>query len=395
MNKYQQQYLYAGLIIALVLALPACKKEDAPKPPATANIYYPAGGTSIPRYQIVRLIGMSSVTNGAFEWTVDGVVSSTTDTLYFVSDTEGPHEVVLSTKGGGDSATTKLTIQVNKENATYSKKVAKVFDYFPAPGQFVNALPVWATGETDAQVIAKAENALKTGGLIHLGGFGGYVVVGFDHAIINLSGKSSFKPLGNAFNQWSEAGIIEVALDANGNGLPDDEWYEIAGSEYNHPKTVKNYQITYHKPDENKVPTPSKTNPNLTDTTYIKWTDNQGGSGYLSKNKFHSQSYYPQWKSAATITFKGTKLTADNVGDQSGSGTFFVSPAFEFGYADNWPNNDARSEIKLDWAVNKAGKPVKLPGIHFVRIYTGIRAEAGWLGEVSTEIMGVEDLNLK
>ncbi len=39
------------------------------------------------------------------------------------------------------------------------------------------------------------------------------------------------------------------------DGLPDDEWYEIAGSEYGHAKTVKNYEITYYKPNENKVPT--------------------------------------------------------------------------------------------------------------------------------------------
>lgn len=29
-----------------------------------------------------------------------------------------------------------------------------------------------------------------------------------------------------------EPGVIQVCYDANGNGLPDDGWYEIAGSSY-------------------------------------------------------------------------------------------------------------------------------------------------------------------
>ncbi len=45
-----------------------------------------------------------------------------------------------------------------------------------------------------------------------------------------------------------------VAYDKNKNGKPDDdEWYEIAGSEYFKNETLKNYNITYFKPDENKT----------------------------------------------------------------------------------------------------------------------------------------------
>ncbi len=153
--------------------------------------------------------------------------------------------MVLTAKAGNDSATATINIVVNKETTAYSKKVSKVFEYTPAPGQFVNTMPNWVAGETDTQMATKAENALKSAGVIHLGGFGGKVVLGFDHAIINTPGKNELQVLGNAFNQWSEPGIIEVSMDANGNGLPDDEWYEIAGSEYSHAKTMKNYEITY------------------------------------------------------------------------------------------------------------------------------------------------------
>lgn len=75
--------------------------------------------------------------------------------------------------------------------------------------------------------------------MVSLGGFGGYIVVGFDHTIENKSGLCDFRVLGNAFYAngasdygSSEPGVIQVCYDANGNGLPDDGWYEIAGSSY-------------------------------------------------------------------------------------------------------------------------------------------------------------------
>lgn len=187
-----------------------------------------------------------------------------------------------------------------------------------------------------------------------------------------------------------------VSADVNGNGLPDDEWYEIAGSEYNNPKTIKNYQITYYKPDENKA---KVTDPNDTwssDLQYIRWEDNQGKSGYLTKNVFHDQSYYPLWK-GNSITFTGTRLPDDQIKNTSSDPNmqYWVSPAFPWGYVDNVANDDENAKIKLDWAVDKNGKPVKLYGIDFIKVYSSIRKEAGWLGENSTEVGGVRDLNLK
>lgn len=71
--------------------------------------------------------------------------------------------------------------------------------------------------------------------MISLGGFGGYVVVGFDHTITNVTGKRDFRVLGNAFysaaNPDSDApeggscepGVIMVAYDKNQNGMPDED----------------------------------------------------------------------------------------------------------------------------------------------------------------------------
>lgn len=237
--------------------------------------------------------------------------------------------------------------------------------------------------------------------MISLGGFGGYVVFGFDHTIPNMNGRD-FKVLGNAFwgNEANEAragscepGIIMVAYDRNKNGKPDeDEWYEIAGSEYFKNTTVKNYEITYFKPDASKTPV-TGTEFWQVNNEYIKWQDNAGKSGYKAQNVFHDQSYYPLWIADASYTLKGTRI-ADNFYDQSGEGSYWVGKSFEFGYADNAPNNDEASNIDISWAVDKNGKYIKLPGIDFVKIYTAINQEAGWLGEVSTEVSGAYDLHL-
>lgn len=188
--------------------------------------------------------------------------------------------------------------------------VTQVFDYRPAVGQFVNELPEYEEGDTQETMNRKALEAIGNNnqGMVSLGGFGGYIVVGFDHTIENKAGLCDFRVQGNAFyangqSEYgsSEPGVIEVSFDANGNGLPDDEWYEIAGSSYsegseswieqareagNDVQTIHDYEITYYRPT---------TEPGKPTEEYIRWEDNQGESGYRSMNPTHLQSYYPQW----------------------------------------------------------------------------------------------------
>lgn len=288
-----------------------------------------------------------------------------------------------------------------------SPYISKVFEYMPAPGQFINELPEYEAGDTKNDMRLKAEECIAGNEriLVSLGGYGGYIVFGFDHMVENKPGKYDFKILGNAFyaaaNPNGEAskeggscepGIVMVSYDTNGNGKPDDEWFELAGSEYHKPQTIKNYRLTYFKPDENKKPTPDKSYPYLNDTTYIRWESNRGETGYLYRNVFHSQSYYPSWIDSESLVFEGTKL-ANNYVDESGTGTYYVQYAYHWGYVDNHPNTDDRSNFNIGWAVDKNGQPVQLPGAHFIKVYTGVNQYCGWLGETSTEIMGAIDLH--
>lgn len=327
---------------------------------------------------------VSGFENATYTWKLGNEIIGNQKTLGFVSDKVGAYDLTLEIKSGTTSKTVKTKVNVTQESATYSKYISQVFDFLPSVGQFTNKLPLFEAGNTQAEMTTKAGKELigKETGMISLGGYGGYVVFGFDHTIMNQPNKRDFKVLGNGFAGSSEPGIVMVAYDKNKNGKPDDdEWYEIAGSEYTNPNTIKNYSISYQKPtEEDKIPNPE----------YVKWTDNQGNSGYKTKNSYHKQSYYPLWFGSDQLKFSGT-LLASNYTEKNG---IWTGKQLAYGYVDNAPNNSEDSNIDIDWAVDKNGNPVKLLGIDFIKVYTATNQEAGWLGEISTEVAGAYDLHL-
>ena len=309
--------------------------------------------------------------------------------------------------------------EVNPNATPY---ITRVLEYMPAVGQFTNKLPEYEDGDTQEKMNEKALEYLADNqrSLVTLGGWGGYITVGFDHTILNVPGKRDFRVLGNAFygdqNEQPydggscEPGVIMVAYDVNRNGKPDeDEWYEIEGSAhvdhtkepwYNLVKSVpgsdmnfyRDYEMTYERPTKEEM-SPDTGVPFVGIVQYVHWTDNKGGSGWLPKNTFHSQSYYPKWIKGDKLTFRGTRLP-QNARDQSGVGRYYVLFKFRYGYVDNEKNDLVDSAIDIDWAIDKYGRKVHLPGIDFIRIHTAINQVNGWLGECSTEVAGVNDLHL-
>lgn len=397
MNRNSFTYLKIGFLSVLLVGVIACKHDDENE--------FTFNGLD-DSYTIERLKVLSIPTNasGSVTWSINDSIISQNSELEFISPTADAYPLTLKINNKGNEQVFHSKIIVTKEKTPYSKYISKVLEFRPAVGQFMNEIPEYLPGNTAANMLQKANESLVGGNstMISLGGYGGYVVFGFDHTIPNLNGRD-FKVLGNAFfgndaaDQRSgscEPGIIMVAYDRNKNGKPDnDEWYEIAGSEYFKNATVKDYSITYHKPDENKTPVPG-TEFWQTDVEYIKWSDNLGNQGFKTKNTFHAQSYYPLWFTDPSYSFSGTRL-ANNFYDQNGDGSYWVGKSYEFGYADNAPNNDDASNIDISWAVDRNGKYVKLPGVDFMKIYTGVNQEAGWLGEVSTEVAGAYDLHFK
>ncbi len=352
-----------------------------------------------------------------------------THSAMFVAAKEGEYTLKVT----GDEIEGKVIIKVGKPSKNPSPYITKVFEYMPAPGQFVNKLPEYEKGDTHSDMLRKANEWLvgEDAWTITLGGWGGYVIIGFDHTIVNVAGRRDFRINGNAFGSTMgrpgapfggscEPGIVMVAYDKNKNGEPDnDEWYEIKGSANfsaesepwygialengNDTQVIRDYEMTYHRPvSEEQHVEAQPDNPNSFPSihNYIYWEDNKDNSGYKVKNVYHNQTYYPAWIDDDKLTFKGIRLPENGINEGehilglNDVNVYFVLYGFRYGYIDNYPNIHDNSAIDIDWAIDKEGNRVDLPGIDFVKIYNGVNQENGWLGESSTEVERGEDLHL-
>jgi hypothetical protein len=212
------------------------------------------------------------------------------------------------------------------------------------------------------------------------------MVIGFDHSIDN-TGNYDFGIKGNSFKGSSEPGIVWVMQDENGNGKPDDTWYELKGSETGKETTVRNYAVTYYRPSEPQQP--------------VQWTDSEGNSGEVDYLKqFHTQDYYyPAWITDDSYTLTGTCVQARNY-DQSGNGTYWVQAEYDWGYADNFSavdcnqKGDKANNFDISNAIDYAGNPIPLKYIDFIKVQTATNAQCGWIGENSTEVCGFYDCNI-
>lgn len=348
----------------------------------------------------------------SYTWTMpdaagrDSIVGTGRD-YYFCAPAAGDYYLTLRIASATDPVEHTTLIRVWDEDVAYSRYITRVLEYRPAPGQFINSLPKYEPGDTEADMCKKVLECIggKNDVLVSLGNYGGYVTFAFDHTVVNIPGEYDFKIDGNAFYSASnpnpdapaeggssEPGIVMVSIDCNGNGLPDDEWYELAGSEYHKPATLHNYSVTYFRTPGGHIAVP--VDGSINDGEYIRYEDSQGVSGYVAKNVYHNQDYWPLWLDLLTLTFSGTCLPPNAV-DESGQGSYYVQYAYPWGYADNHPNNIGNlSSFKIDWAVDASGRPVHLNGVDFIRVYTGLNQQCGWLGETSTEISRAEDLHI-
>lgn len=265
---------------------------------------------------------------------------------------------------------------------------SRVLEYTPAPGQFINnpqaGFPADTPITTSAEAVAYAQARLKMGGepdagaetasygYVSLGGWGGYIVLGFDTPVPN-TGDYDLYVTGNSFNGSSEPGIVWVAQDADGDGSHLGEtWYELKGSEYANTKTRFGYEATYAEQADGTV----------------TWTDNNGGDGSIDRT-IHTQSYVPAW--VQPLSYTGTRLP-DNVLFDQETGIYDMT-SFAWGYVDNASTIDGagtKNRFKIANAVDADGNPANLRQIDFVKIQTGVNCKAGNnVGEISTEVCAV------
>lgn len=242
-----------------------------------------------------------------------------------------------------------------------------VYSFLPAPGQFINE---GYSVSSEAEAVRYAQSRLDDDALVSLGGFGGSIVVGIGR--IKASAGYDFGIVGNSFNGSSEPGIVSVMSDDNGNGLPDDEWYELAGSETD---VMRGYSVTYFRPSS--------------PLDGISWEDSLGNKGIIEHNQYHTQPYYPSWIQEESYTLSGTLLKARTEYD----GTNWLNGNFGWGYADNYSSVDmilgGRTNcFRISDAVDSSGEKVALEGIDFIKVTCAVNFSNPVTGEVSTEVCG-------
>ena len=330
-------------------------------------------GKSLPLNPIV-LNGEKS----SYTWEVNGEVVSSTKLYTFTPLKIGNYNLLLkvSNEVGSDNKTIKVSAF-----SSLSPYITKIFDYKYAPGQHASLISADCKGD---DFIGQPWIGTKL--YTSLGGWGGYIIAGFDHTIKNIDGAdfALFTQPGAA----SEPAIVYVMNDSNSDGIPNDgDWAEIKGSEYNNPETIHDYQVTYYKPV-------GKGN--------VTWMDNRGTTGELIPVYDSASWWWSGYGNKTEVVFNGVKLpnAYNNISTQTDSENWIVRTGmFTSGYAECYNNSDYNNSLKanildISSAVDKAGNKVNLSGIRFIKVQSGVFQIAGWLNEVSTEISGAADLSL-
>jgi hypothetical protein len=272
--------------------------------------------------------------------------------------------------------------------------ISEVWSYLPAPGQFINSAP-WGLPSSAASLVGGVD------GHLCLGAFGGSVVFRFEQPVENHPDNPygvDFTIFGNPMGNWSEPGVVWVMQDQNGNGLPDDTWYELAGSDYHFSSSVREYEVTYFDPGRDV-------------TADVAWKDAEGLEGFIRANDIHLQSYYPLADSFPELSGESYSLAGSRIRGfvDVDSPPVITSSRRAFGYADNQmrgsashvlPDNPYTPEVEnsggdafdIGWAVDEQGLYVELDRVDFIRVQNAILHEGGYLGEISTDLCGAVDV---
>jgi hypothetical protein len=205
---------------------------------------------------------------------------------------------------------------------------------------------------------------------------------------------NEFSILGNAFAGWEEPGIVWVMADENQNGLPDDTWYELKGSDDESDQyrryITRQYAITWFnlgdEPEENEYGQLIATN---------CWVDSKGRSGFMGGG-------WPSvWGvSAPKVTFSGTMIRDPDGPIYGGESNDRPGRDVDWGYVDagdmrTGPYADQNGKFFVSNAIQRDGSPANLPWIDFIKVQTATFFYGTVVGDISTEIYSADGLGVQ
>ena len=136
------------------------------------------------QYRIERmrkLILRPEFTGEAYRWTMkdsegaDSTVSTEREFI-FVAEKPGTYALRLDIIDAQNPVTQEVEINVEEESVAYSRYITEVYEYRPAPGQFVNIMPLYEEGDTEEDMCRKARESISGTNdiMISLGGSSKY-----------------------------------------------------------------------------------------------------------------------------------------------------------------------------------------------------------------------------
>lgn len=285
-----------------------------------------------------------------------------------------------------------LLAQASGVCAAQSPFATRVLEYTPSPGQNVGHAAFNDPSRALGPPVGGGTSAADNSKVVTLGGFGGSITLGFDHAIIDrpptatnptgadlIAFGNAFWAGGNPDLRWAEPGVIEVSRDDNTNGLADDTWYVVRGSHLPQVPQQSYAAVTFESGA-------TRSGYRIEDGAFL-------GASPVLQNPLGSglQGAYGYADCAPTLA----------LGDFDGDGTpdrddadpawFYTVPSHPHLTAITRFSGGGEA-INISDAVAADGTSPGLDRIDFVRVRTGVHMVRGALGETSTEICAVAEV---
>ena len=117
-------------------------------------------------YRMKKLHLHSALTGNEYRWTLtrpDGTTSAvSSDRDYiFMEQEEGAYTMKFEIIDAATPYHHEFAVNVIHEEIEYSPWIARVYEYCPAPGQFINEMPQYEDGDTYAVILKKAEESIS------------------------------------------------------------------------------------------------------------------------------------------------------------------------------------------------------------------------------------------
>jgi DNA-binding beta-propeller fold protein YncE len=334
-------------------------------------------GTIIPKLNVNPLIASpgieinfdaspSLVPDGVYiySWDFGDGQSDTGKTVKHAYLAEGEYTATLTIKGEKGEERSQCLVKV----VSASPFATQMIDYTPAPGQFIHNPqyndPNKALGPPVGGTPLQPDNS----SVVSLGGFGGSIILAFDHEVNDNPGAPDFIVFGNAQYdraplRFIEPGMVEISADG-------DTWYLIPGSSlvsfFGQP-TYRKVEKYYPETDQtySTYQLPSTIRDDIENNQYLIW-------GYADLSPVLA---LPQ----------GADITQ-----------FYNNPDNPLSIGID-PDTCGGDAFDIAWAVDPVtGESAHLTGFKFIKISTAVDGILGGsLGEFSTEVDAVSDIDLK